>query len=78
MPLAVYREVAAHLRCIPGVDAVLEWNQSRTFRYSDSQIEALVVTQSPEANESRLIQVLDNYGLWQRSQETVDSHSRDS
>ncbi|MEM6447297.1 MAG: hypothetical protein AAFY57_05280 [Cyanobacteria bacterium J06642_2] len=68
LPLAVYREIAAHLRCIPGVEAELEANDSTSFRYGDSQIGALIVTRSAEASESRLVQVLDYYGLWQRSQ----------
>ncbi len=69
MPLAVYRELAAHLRCVPGVDAQLEWSQAQQFRYGDSQIEAIVVSQSPEAEEKQLTAVLDLYGLWQRSQD---------
>lgn len=69
LPLAVYREIAAHLRCISGIDAELETNDTQVFRYSDSQVGALIVTRSPDANETRLVQVLDAYGLWQRGRD---------
>lgn len=75
LPLAVYREIAAHLRCIPGVDAELEVNTATVFRYSDSQIGAMLVTRSPEASDSRIQQVLDHYGLWQRSEDAESSEN---
>lgn len=69
MPLAVYRELAAHLQCIDGVDVELEWNRSTTFRYTDSQIGALQLHLSEQANPEQVKRVLDHYGTWQRGQD---------
>ena len=67
MPLMVYREVAAHLACIPGVEAELEWRKDPIFRYSDSQIEALQIRQEADADPEQVQRVLDHYGTWQYS-----------
>jgi len=76
LPLAVYREVAAHLRQVDGVQTELVPQQSREFDYHQSQIESLWVTYDdhaiPEVTE-RVQQILayysDRYGSW----ETVES-----
>lgn len=67
MPLMVYREVAAHLACIPGVEAELECRKDSIFRYSDSQIEALQIRQEADADPEQVQRVLDHYGTWQYS-----------
>ncbi len=67
MPLMVYREVAAHLACVPGVEAELEWRKDPIFRYADSQIEALQIRQGPDANSEQVRRILDYYGTWQYS-----------
>lgn len=72
MPLAVYRELAAHLHCIPGVEVELEWNRSTTFRYTDSQIGALRIQMAEQTNPEQVRRVLDHYGSWQRGQEIQD------
>lgn len=41
LPLAVYREVAAHLRQIEGVTTLLIPQSSTHFDYAQSQVEAL-------------------------------------
>lgn len=69
MPLAVYREVAAHLRCISGVEVDLEWNRSTTFQYTDSQIGALWVQVGDRTDQEQVRRVLDHYGPWQRGQD---------
>ncbi len=69
MPLAVYREIAAHLQCISGVEVELEWNSSTLFRYTDSQIGALWVQLAEQTDPEQVRRVLDHYGSWQRGQE---------
>ncbi|MFQ3612890.1 MAG: hypothetical protein SNJ68_04125 [Cyanobacteriota bacterium] len=67
MPLMVYRELAAHLACVAGVETELEWKKGSTFRYQDSQVEALLIYQSPEADPEQVKHILDHYGVWQHS-----------
>ena len=49
LPLAVYREVAVHLRQVEGVQTGLIPQQSQRFDYSDSQIGGLWI-QYPEGS----------------------------
>lgn len=72
LPLAVYREVAAHLRQVAGVDAVLLPQQSQTFDYRQSQVGGVQLEYTAEANaasKQRVQQILayygDRYGDWQ-------------
>lgn len=67
MPLMVYREVAAHLACVSGVETELEWKKGSTFCYQDSQIEALHIHQEPDADLEQVKRILDHYGAWQYS-----------
>ncbi|MBD2044007.1 hypothetical protein [Microcoleus sp. FACHB-672] len=41
LPLAVYREIAAHLRQVAGVETGLTPQQSQQFDYSQSQVGSL-------------------------------------
>ncbi|MCU0569133.1 MAG: hypothetical protein MUF49_21485 [Oculatellaceae cyanobacterium Prado106] len=72
LPLAVYREVVAHLRQVVGVEADLLPQTSTTFTYAQSQVGGLWIQYQPEANAEshrRVEQVLayygDRYGAWQ-------------
>ncbi len=67
MPLMVYRELAAHLACISGVETELEWSKRSIFHYQDSQIEALQIRQAPDADREAIKRILDYYGAWQHS-----------
>jgi len=67
LPLAVYREIAAHLQCISGVKTQLVESQDPEFNYLSSQIAFMVVQQESEESQIRVKQVLDSYGLWQQS-----------
>ena len=67
MPLMVYREVAAHLACVSGVETELEWKKDSSFRYQDSQVEALHICQKPDADPEQIKRILDHYGTWQYS-----------
>ncbi|ALB42729.1 MULTISPECIES: hypothetical protein [Nostocales] len=54
LPLAVYREVAAHLRQVVGVEVGLIPQTSVEFDYNQSQVSGLWVSWTPTADaESR-------------------------
>ncbi|MEL6578681.1 MAG: hypothetical protein AAFQ14_02925 [Cyanobacteria bacterium J06621_12] len=69
LPLAVYREVAAHLRQVEGVDTSLimrslEHDPDEKFDYYQSQVAALQITHGenfPEANQQKVSEILDYY-----------------
>lgn len=72
LPLAVYREVVAHLRQVPGVEAGLTPQTSQQFDYYQSQIGSLWLRYSdtsPAQSRQRVEQILayygDRYGAWQ-------------
>ncbi|HEY9640826.1 MAG TPA: hypothetical protein V6C57_10100 [Coleofasciculaceae cyanobacterium] len=71
LPLAVYREVAAHLRQVPGIAVALLPQQSQQFDYRQSQVGGLEIFYLPAANPAarrRVEQILayygDRYGAW--------------
>ncbi|MDX2213563.1 MAG: hypothetical protein SFY66_09760 [Oculatellaceae cyanobacterium bins.114] len=71
LPLAVYREVSAHLRQVTGVDAGLLPQVSQQFDYEQSQIGGLWIeyNQAADVNSRhRVEQILnyygDRYGQW--------------
>ncbi len=72
LPLAVYREVAAHLRQVTGVEVELLPQRSQTFDYQQSQIGGLMLSYTSDADSiapQRVQQILayygDRYGNWQ-------------
>lgn len=72
LPLAVYREVAAHLRQVDGVNVELLPQTSQQFDYTQSQIGGLSIEHSHPADAGshhRVKQILnyysDRYGSWQ-------------
>lgn len=76
LPLAVYREVAAHLRQVCGVSAELLPQTSQQFDYFQSQVGGLRIQFGAEAEANalqRVEQILayygDRYGAW----ETIDA-----
>lgn len=71
MPLAVYRELAAHLQQVAGVETNLISQQSQQFDYAQSQVGELWIQIPPDAPASdrqRVEQILayygDRYGAW--------------
>ena len=78
LPLAVYREIAAHLRQIEGIDAELipyspEEDQKQQFDYSQSQIKGLSIEYSDNLDlqsKQRKEKILDYYARrycpWQK------------
>ncbi|MGI0485022.1 hypothetical protein ACN4EK_06265 [Pantanalinema rosaneae CENA516] len=71
MPLAIYREVAAHLCLVVGVQAELLPQQSQSFDYYLSQIDSLQI-EYPEHEptcQAQVQQILayysDRYGAWE-------------
>jgi hypothetical protein len=72
MPLSVYREVAAHLRQVSGVEVVLLPQTATQFNYTLSQVGGLQIQSNPSASavdEARVIEILnyygDRFGPWQ-------------
>jgi hypothetical protein len=69
LPLAVYREVAAHLRQVQGVDTSLimrslEHDPQEKFDYYQSQVAALEITyikEIAETDKQRVLEILDYY-----------------
>ena len=72
LPLTVYREVAAHIRQVVGVQADLMPQTSQEFDYAQSQVGGLWIEYPPEIEKSdrqRVEQILqyygDRFGQWQ-------------
>ncbi|MEA5553097.1 hypothetical protein VB713_19310 [Anabaena cylindrica UHCC 0172] len=61
LPLAVYREIAAHLRQVEGVEVDLIPQTSSQFDYNQSQISSLSISWTPNTNEERVKQILAYY-----------------
>jgi hypothetical protein len=58
LPLGVYREIAAHIRQVEGVDAGLIWrsldsDRSESFDYYQSQVAALQITYAGGEDNAR-------------------------
>lgn len=52
LPLAVYREIAAHLRQVSGVESGLTPQQSQDFGYLQSQVGSLWIEYSETASSA--------------------------
>ena len=72
LPLAVYREIAAHLCQVDGVAVDLIPQQSQQFDYRLSQIDSLWIRTVADANTAcreQVQQILtyysDRYGAWE-------------
>ncbi|MGK7930019.1 MAG: hypothetical protein AB4041_01105 [Microcystaceae cyanobacterium] len=64
LPLAVYREIAAHLQQIEGVMVELLPQDAPSFDYAQSQIKALILTTSKpltETQQDQIQSILDYY-----------------
>lgn len=84
LPLAVYREVAAHLRQVEGVKAVLiprsiSHDQQEEFDYNQSQISALEIEYSTNIGDRQKQQIEDildyyaqRYRPWQSQSDNSD------
>ncbi|WP_416672739.1 hypothetical protein [Egbenema bharatensis] len=75
LPLTTYREVAAHLRQVTGVEVGLLPQRSTQFDYTQSQVGGLWIRYTPEADsasQQRIEQILayyaDRYGDWEAVQ----------
>ena len=72
LPLAVYREIAAHLCQVDGVVVELVPQQSQQFDYRLSQIDSLCIKRASETDSTcreQVQQILsyysDRYGAWE-------------
>jgi len=75
LPLAVYREIAAHLQQVEQVEVELVPQSSQTFSYFQSQIEGLILrypSNIAHLEQQRLQEILDYYetihGHWERQE----------
>jgi hypothetical protein len=73
LPLAIYRELAAHLQQVPGIKTELLAQNAPTFDYAHSQIGALIIgypldinTQDKQQVEAILSYYARRYGAYQR------------
>lgn len=78
MPLAIYREVAAHLRQVMGVKVELLEQSSSTFAYWQSQIEGLSIAYADNSDRQQQIEAIltyyaERHGNWERM--TLDADS---
>jgi len=71
LPLAVYREVAAHLTQVDGVQTRLTPQTSQQFEYTLSQVGSLEIEFSDPNNsqaQTEVVKILayygDRYGAW--------------
>ncbi len=48
LPLAVYREIAAHLRQVEGIEVEIITQSSKAFDYNQSQVECLQLRKAPD------------------------------
>ncbi|MEM8779584.1 MAG: hypothetical protein AAGF26_12080 [Cyanobacteria bacterium P01_G01_bin.49] len=65
LPLAIYRELAAHLRQIEGIKTELIPQQSQHFDYVQSQINHLQISYPAALNsqaKERIAEILNYYG----------------
>ncbi len=72
MPLAVYREVAAHLQQIAGISVTCLAPIDRAFSYTESQLGGLEITGADRLTESDLLLLerllsyyADRYAEWE-------------
>lgn len=74
LPLAVYREIVAHLRQIDGVKTNLLKQTAKEFDYLQSQVGGLWIEYLPsEDRENRIQSILNYYGDKYGSWEQVES-----
>lgn len=71
LPLASYREIAAHLNLVPGVTVELLPQTAQVFDYLQSQVGGLTLTIDPvmgDRSRDRVEQILahyaDRFGPW--------------
>jgi hypothetical protein len=75
IPLAVYREVAAHLRQVNGVEVELLPQSALTFDYQQSQVGGITIRYTSEADvmaAQRVQQILAYYGNRYESWQSID------
>jgi hypothetical protein len=72
IPLAMYKELAAHLGQISSVSVELQWQNAKNFDYSASQIAAINLSYSQE-DVDLVRKILDCYGTWQEQESEVEA-----
>lgn len=64
LPLAMYRELAVHLRQVNLVETTLYPQDAASFNYDDSQVGAIAIS-FPSSSYDLVRKILSNYGTWQ-------------
>lgn len=75
LPLAVYREIIAHLRQIQGINGGLTTQDSLEFNYKESQIKHLWLEYSeilPSQDQEKVKAILDYYAQRQGINYVID------
>lgn len=78
IPLAVYREVAAHLRQVSGVEVELLPQLATAFDYQQSQVGGITIRYTAEADVTavqRVQQILTYYGDRYESWQLIEKPS---
>ena len=65
LPLAVYREIAAHLRTVAGIEVGLIPQNSQEFDYNLSQVGGLWIDYAPNSNSQTRQWVRQILGYYQ-------------
>ncbi len=65
LPLAVYGEIAAHLRCVEGIEVGLIPQNSQEFDYNLSQVGGLWIDYAPNSNSQTRQWVRQILGYYQ-------------
>ena len=73
LPLAVYREIAAHLCQVEEVETKLLQASTPEFNYNDSQVESLQI-QLPAANKQSREQVEEILAYYQNIFGAIERH----
>lgn len=74
LPLAIYREIAAHLQQVNGTQTLLLPQDSPTFDYGRSQIKALAI-QYPTEGQAQVRAILDYYGSRYGAYQRIETSS---
>lgn len=64
LPLAVYREIAAHIQQLDGIEVEILPQSSTEFDYFNSQVEGLLLkypADFPQPDQERLAEILNYY-----------------
>jgi hypothetical protein len=68
LPLAMYRELEAHLNQVEAIATALVWADHQEFNYADSQIDSIWISFAEIVSDRSYVlveSILNHYGSWQ-------------